>query len=558
MEPRDITWSRLDTETFDLLIIGGGINGCGALRDAVRRGLKVLLVEAEDLASGTSSRSSKLIHGGLRYLENREFSLVFEAVSERRVLRHIAPHLVNSMGFLFPIYDDSVIGLGFLKTGLWVYEGLSLFRSPHIHRNLRPARVAEEQPILSQEGLKGAPLYWDCSTDDARLTLENALDGLACGGELLTYTRVTALERDETGRVCGARVHDCLGNRQGLVKAKVVLNATGPWTDRVRGVEDEKRQLLRPTKGVHLVVDHERLPLKYAVVCYHPEDERILFAIPWGTRSYVGTTDTDYEGDPADVAATAEDVHYLLRACARYFPEARLGPEDVMATWAGLRPLVQDESSETSSVSREHEIVVDEDGLVTICGGKLTTYRKMADQVVDTVVEQLEAQGEKRDLSSAHTRREPLPGAVGLPENDDHDLVAQEAVKASGGRLEHHQARYLVDLYGTRGVGLAAELAGSESGLTPLPGDGQALLGQVDWSVQQEVALTLSDVLIRRTQLFFRERDQGLEAAPRVADRMAELLGWSPERREAELSRYRGEVGQSRRWNQAESSRLGK
>ncbi len=547
---RDTTLRRLSSETFDLLVIGGGITGCGVIRDAAQRGLKVALIEANDIASGTSSRSSKLIHGGLRYLEQLEFGLVFEAVNERQVLMRIAPHLVTAQGFLFPIYGSSRHGLGLLKLGLWVYEALSMFRSPKLHRNLGLRQVQEVEPLLSVEGLKGAPLYYDCATDDARLTLETMLDGIGAGALVLNHARVESLILEDAGNICGVRVHDQLQGETTDVRARVVVNATGPWTDRVRSMSGTFNPLLRPTKGIHIVVDFERLPLAHAVVCTHPEDGRVLFAVPWGDRAYIGTTDTDFEGDPACVAATTEDVDYLLQACQHYFPEPKLSREDVLATWAGLRPLIQDTDANTeSSVSREHEVIVGEDGLLTVAGGKLTTYRVMAEEVVDKALELLVGQNAcPVDLVESYTHQEPLPGAVGWPASGDVEEVAERVSSAAGTGLSRESALHLASRYGTRGIDIGESLSEQEGRMERLVEARPEVMGIVDWAVTKELACTLEDVMVRRTQLFFRDVDQGLGAAPRIADRMASLLEWSSERRDQELLSYQEEVQRSRQW----------
>ncbi len=552
MTSRAQDWKRLEEGPFDLLIIGGGITGCAAARDAAHRGLRVAQVEAVDFAYGTSSRSSKLVHGGLRYLEQYEFSLVFEAVSERRILMNIAPHLVEPLAFLFPVYADGPHRLNVIRTGLWLYDGLALFRSPRMHRTLSREAVAREEPLLRREGLKGVPMYWDCATDDARLTLEMVLDARQRGSVSVNHARVTGFCRDPAGRVCGARVRDELTGREAEVRAEVVVNATGPWTDRTRAMGDAgQRRLLRPTKGIHIVVDAQRLPLRHAVVCNHPDDGRVLFAIPWGDRSYIGTTDTDYDGDPVDVAASAEDVRYLLRAAGWYFPDAALGPDDVLATWAGLRPLIHQDAESASAVSREHEIVVDPDGLVTIAGGKLTTSRRMGAEVVSRAMDMMALLGALPDgVREAQTGREPLPGAVGWPEDDDHDAVARQVLEASGETLTWEQARYLGDRYGTRGIDIAARLGQDASLREPLVPGRPEMLGLVDHAVEEEMACSVSDVLVRRTQVFFRDADQGLGAVERVAARMAERLGWDEERQVEEVLAYRAEVARSRRWRE--------
>jgi glycerol-3-phosphate dehydrogenase len=531
--------------TCDILVIGGGVVGCGIARDAAMRGLRTCLVEQADLASGTSSRSSKLVHGGLRYLEHGEFSLVFEAVTERRVLMEIAPHLVNPLGFVFPVYKDGKRSVLTLNIGMWLYDGLSLFRSPRIHRNLSPQEVAEEEPSLLRDGLKGAPLYYDCSTDDARLTLETAMDAARHGADVHTWTRMVGLDRDPSGRVKGARVQDVLEGREWQVEARAVVNATGPWTDRVR---EAGRPLLRLTKGVHIVVDHRRLPVKNACVIFHPGDGRLLFAIPWGDRTYVGTTDTDWQGDPSDVAADAADVTYLLAAANAYFPDARLGPDHVIATWAGLRPLISAEGSE-SSVSREHEILVDADGLVTIAGGKLTTYRKMAKEAVDRAVALLRLTGGlTEEPREAHTARHALPGAVGWPEDDDHGRV--EDLVRGVHALPAETVTLLVNTYGTRAIDLAKRVKDEPALGAPLVQGRPEILAQVAWAVDREMARTVRDVMMRRTQLYLRDVDQGLGAVEVVAGQMARQLGWGDERRAAEVEAYRREVGRSRAWRQ--------
>jgi glycerol-3-phosphate dehydrogenase len=534
---------------YDLLVIGGGIVGCGCARDAAMRGLSVCVVEQNDIAFGTSSRSSKLVHGGLRYLEQGEFSLVFEAVTERRVLMDIAPHLVNPLGFVFPVYKRSRRGVFTVNLGMWLYDGLSLFRTPRIHRNLSAEDVAREEPALDQRDLKGAPLYYDCSTDDARLTLENAMDAVRMGADVRTWTKVVGFRRDEAGRVGGVRVRDQIAGVESDLDARVVVNATGPWTDATRGLGQSHKAVLRPTKGVHVVVDRARLPVQNAVVCFHPTDGRVLFAIPWGDRTYVGTTDTDWSGDPAHVAADAADVKYLLDAANLYFPGCALLGEDVIATWAGLRPLIAEEGT-TSSVSREHEVIVDPDGLITIAGGKLTTYRKMAKEVVDRAVALLRlTAGLDHELREAHTARNPLPGAVGWPEDDDRGRV-ESAIRASG-PVNEATAKLFAETYGVRGTDLAARMAEDASAAVVLVEGRPERMVQVDWAVDMELARTVTDVMVRRTQLYFRDHDQGLGAADLVADRMATRLGWDAARRTREILAYQEEVARSRAWRSA-------
>ena len=572
MTTRAQMWESLGDEV-DVFVIGGGINGAGIARDASRRGLRVAVVEKDDLASGTSSRSSKLVHGGLRYLESYEFSLVFESVSERRILLDLAPHLVNPLGFLFPVYKASRKNLSVIKAGMWLYDGLSLFRSPKRHKSYSAKAVRELEPALQHEGLRGAPLYYDCSTDDARLSLEVALDATHAGAIVLTHAEATSLIEEE-GRVVGAKLRSRLGGAEKEVRAKVVINATGPWTDRIREMSSaDATKLLRPTKGVHLVVEREKLPIKNAIVCFHPNDDRVLFAIPWGDRSYVGTTDTDFDGDFDDLYATREDIDYLLEATAVYFPNHPLTKDDVIATWAGLRPLIDpgagghempttsvtqegakegaDKTTKESAISREHQILVGEDGMITVAGGKLTTFRKMSAEVVDTAIRVLKLyHGLTQEPGESRSDKAPLPGALGWPEDDDHEKVVARVLKVAEGVLDEEISRHLTNTYGVVALQVAGLTVADKSLATPLIEGRPEILAQVDWAVHRELAATVTDVMLRRTQLFYRDLDQGLPAVSAVADRMSELLGWTPEQRERSIQEYREEVARSRRFRQ--------
>jgi len=538
---------KLSTITFDLIVIGAGITGCGVARDAAQRGLKVALIDAKDIAFGTSSRSSKLVHGGLRYLEQGEFALVFESVSERAVLRKTAPHLVNDQGFLFPVFRHSPVSFWVLKIGLWIYEALSLFRSPKIHKSYSRKRADKVEPLLSQSELKGMALYWDCTTDDSRLTMENALSAQEDGAVVGTWRKVEGFNR-EGGLIKGVKVSDEITGESFDVTGNVVVNATGPWTDSVVALSKDSAPILRPTKGIHIVVDYARLPLKNAVVCTHPDDSRVMFAVPWGDRTYIGTTDTDCSDDPGQVRATSEDIDYILRVSGTYFPEACLARRDVIATWAGLRPLVADEDAASeSSVSREHQIIVDASGLITVAGGKLTTYRRMGAEVVDKVLEAYRSRGMALPaIDGSKTSNIPLIGAKGWPRDDDHERVAKRAVTLSNGSVGDEMARHLVDNYGVCGVEIAATLNAETA--TPIIQGRLEPWGLIRWSVERELATTLGDFMIRRTQIFFKDYDQGLGVAAKVADHMGELLGWSAERIESEVKAYQAEVAMAREW----------
>src|SRR5213083_407409 len=346
-------------EPVDLLVIGGGITGAGIARDAALRGIRTALVDKGDFGGGTSSHSSRLIHGGLRYLEQRAFRLVFEASRERRVLLTIAPHLVRPLAFLFPAYRGARVSAWRLRAGLWLYDLLAAFRNVRTHRWLGRRAVLRLEAGLRERDLQGAGLYYDAQADDARLviaTMRGALSGATC-----------------------------------TVRALVVVNATGPWLDRVRRLDDPRAEpLVRLTKGTHVVVPRQRLGNAHAVTLTSPIDGRVMFILPWGDQTYIGTTDTDEDASPDEVRATADDVIYLLRSANAFFPQARLAPTDVVGTWAGLRPLLAPPRDVSASdVSREHRIVESPSGLITIAGGKLTTYRVMGQDVAERVAARL-------------------------------------------------------------------------------------------------------------------------------------------------------------------------
>ena len=536
-------------QTFDLLIVGGGVTGAGAARDAARRGLKTIVLDMNDLAFGTSSRSSKLVHGGLRYLEHAEFALVFESVSERRILMDIAPHLVTAQGFLFPVFKDSRRSLWEINIGMWLYDGLSLFRSPKMHKSLSKAKLKKEEPALRQKDLKGAPLYYDCATDDARLTLESAIDAQAHGAVIATYMKVLSFIKEDT-RVVGVKVRDELTGEHYEVRAHAVVNATGPWSDRTRGLgKDEVKKRLRPTKGIHIVVPTEKLRLNNAIVCFHPVDGRVLFAIPWGDRTYIGTTDTDYQEDPGVVCASFEDVDYLVNVSNHYFPDCNLKLEDVISTWAGVRPLVLDEkSNDESATSREHVLSIDEDGLINIAGGKLTTYRKMAAEIVEKSVEYLRYIGKLPKVRASNTADEALPGAVGWPEEGGTEWIENEVRRKIGQRLDPQSISLLVKTYGMRSIDVVELLDKDERLADRILEDRPEIMAQVHFAMEKEIALTVRDVLIRRTQIFFRDSNQGLDCVDRVVDYMARYLNWDESQKTREKEEYLREVERSRAW----------
>ena len=526
------TLEQITAQPADLLVIGGGITGAGVARDAAMRGLRTVLVEQHDFGSGTSSRSSRLVHGGLRYLETGDLKLVLEANRERRILLRIAPHLVWPLPFVFPLHRGDRIPLWQLAAAMWVYDALALFRNVRMHRMLGKRALLEAEPMLRERGLLGGARFYDAQCDDARLTLATIRSAVHHGALVANYTAVRSLERT-AGRVVGAQLEDRLAGARGALRASVVVNATGPWADKVRLLEDSgAAPLLQPTKGIHIVVDRSRLDHRDAIVFTSPIDGRVLFILPWNDLSYIGTTDTDTAEAPDQLTVSTDDIVYLLRSANARFPGARLGLEDVRASWAGLRPLLADKQRRAeSSRSREHAIVYGSGGMITVVGGKLTTYRAMAAEVVDRAARELRFKDGGSRGETVRTDEEALPGgeAADLAPFRDRGLelgVAPESVE------------HLLRNYGTEAAGIYNLGAGERRLLRRLLPPHPAVEAEVVHAVRRELAQTVEDVLVRRTHLYYETHDRGLQAARRVAELMARERGWDEARVEAEVARY--------------------
>jgi glycerol-3-phosphate dehydrogenase len=540
VQTRRADLDSLAAAPVDLLVIGGGITGAGIARDAALRGIRTALVDAGDFGGGTSSRSTRLVHGGLRYLEHGWLRLVFEASRERRVLLRIAPHLVRPMPFLFPVHGGGRVGRWRLGAGLWLYDLLSAFRNVRTHRTLSRQAVLKAEPRLRSRDLLGGAVYYDAYCDDARLVLANARAAHRSGALAASYATVRSFEKAD-GQIRGAVVEDALDGRHLTVHARVVVNATGPWTDAIRRIDEPGAQpLLRPTKGVHITVPRHRVGNAGAVTITSPLDGRVMFILPSDDTTIIGTTDTDYAGDPTAVGPTADDVIYLLRSVNAAFPDARLAPHDVIAAWAGLRPLLKDGAEgATAAVPREHRICESASGLLTITGGKLTTYRSMAAELVDVVAAKLHRIDGRRVPDHAPTGVEPLPGG----EVADLDLLVRELVKEG---VPAEVARRLVDTYGAEAMGVANLAARDNTLAEPLAPGIPILRAEVVHQARREMAVAVSDVMIRRTHLYHRHASQGTEATPVVAGLLARELNWDAAREAASLASYLGEVQRMR------------
>lgn len=538
-------WKALDEEVFDLLVIGGGITGGGIARDAAGRGLSVALIESGDIGGATSSRSSRLVHGGLRYLETFEFGLVFEALRERRRLLELAPHLVHPLPFLFPVYRGDDPSLPKLAAGILLYEGLSLFRSPGRQKILTSGGALDFEPRLRAKGLVGGALYHDAQVDDARLTLAVARGANDLGARVLSYARarsVVATPEDFTRVV----VEDRLTGRVRTARARLVLNAAGPWSDHVRRLADPAvTRRLRTTKGVHILFPRERVGNRNAIIFKSVVDDRVMFVLPWGRFSYVGTTDTEYDGDPAEAVADPADIRYLLDSTNGLLPEARLEKGDIVSTWAGVRPLLAPGADVSAGeTSREHAIWRDPSGLLNVAGGKLTTFREMAADAATVVAEILKAE---HGVISGDFRTEfvPIPGApkLGLTR-----LVASLESRGKASGLSAEASRSLAIRYGEDANAILDLIAEDPTLVRPILPEHPYLMAEAVHAVRSEWGLTLEDVMRRRLHLFYEAADGGMSAATGIVDRIAteSALGWTAEEAAAQIRRYAASVEETR------------
>ncbi len=531
--------AALERDEFDLLVIGAGVTGCGIARDAALRGLRVALVDKDDFASGTSSRSSRLVHGGVRYLEHGQLHLVFESSAERRRLLRLVPHLVRPLAFTWPVYRGARISRWKLAAGLALYDALALFRNVGRHRQLGARGVIGREPELRPDGLRGGAIYFDAATDDARLTLANALGAVAAGATVLNYAEVRGFLAN--GALSGAAVTDRIGNRDIAVRATVIVNATGPWSDTLRQLERtaigapptraSAATIARGSVGAHVAVRRERVGNRGALTLLSPIDGRVMFVLPDGLHTVIGTTERPADASPDEVRATERDIAYLLESANAFFPRARLARNDVVSAWAGIRPLATVSAArDLGRVSREHEITHGPGGVVTITGGKLTTYRVMARQVVDHVERKL-----GRQTRRTPTKTLPLPGG---------DLTSIDAAIAAARATigADDIARRLVHAYGSRWDAVWERATRAPAGTARISIELPYVMGEMLYAVEHDMACTLGDLLIRRTRLAFETADHGRSVAASVADAVSSLLGWDQTARVREVNRFAEEA----------------
>jgi glycerol-3-phosphate dehydrogenase len=523
------TLRKLVREEVDVLVVGGGVTGAGVALDAASRGLSVALVEARDFAAGTSSRSSKLIHGGLRYLEQLDFKLVREALKERGLLlQTLAPHLVRPVKFLVPL-THRVWERGYIGAGVALYDTLGGARALPRHRHLSKRGAFKVAPALADDALIGAIQYYDAQVDDARHTMTIARTAAEQGASVLTRARVTSLLRDGE-RVVGAKVVDRESGAEIEVLARTVVAATGVWSDDMAEAAGIPAPFtVRASKGIHLVVPREKIDLDTGLILR--TEKSVLFVIPWGRHWIVGTTDTEWDLDREHPAASRADVDYVLQHLNAVL-RTPVTHDDIEGVYAGLRPLLAAKAAATTKLSREHAVANPVPGLVIVAGGKYTTYRVMAADAVDVAVEQV-----GRPTPPSWTDRLPIVGAAGYHELWDgrHTLASRAGLPVA--RIEH-----LLGRYGSAIEDILASIAERPELGSPLPGASEYLKAEVVYAVSHEGALHLEDVLTRRTRISIEERDRGVTAAPPAAELMAPLLGWDAPKQDREVANYLARV----------------
>lgn len=530
-QQRNSTMQILQDKEFDVVIIGGGITGAGIALDASKRGMKVALVEMQDFAAGTSSRSTKLIHGGLRYLKQLQISVVKSSGRERAIVYHNGLHVTTPEWMLLPFHKGGTFGPFSTSIGLKVYDCLAGVKRSERRKMLSRDEVIQKVPLIKQRELLGAGYYVEYRTDDARLTIEVMKKALEFGATILNYAKVIDFIYKENRQVSGVEVEDLVRNERFSIHAKKVINATGPWVDEVRGKDQglQNNKHLRLTKGIHLVFSQQDFPLQQAVYFDTKTDQRMIFAVPRNGKTYVGTTDTLYESDKANPVATAQDRDYILAAIKEMFPTLELTEDKIESSWAGIRPLIWEEGKNPSEISRKDEVWESGSGLLTIAGGKLTGYRHMAEEIVDRLSQLL-----KRDYAlnflACETKKQPISGGEFEDENHFTDYIAQQKVHGLSLGLTVEESHFLARYYGTNSAIIFAHFAKhyrdydcqvlAEKGISRLT----AL--RLWYALEYEAVIYPDDFLIRRTGMLFFNMALVQQEKEAIINEMSTIFNW--------------------------------
>ncbi|MHA1732549.1 MAG: glycerol-3-phosphate dehydrogenase/oxidase [Promethearchaeota archaeon] len=548
-EIRTIDWSSnsrpkiikdLKEKTFDIVVIGGGITGAGIAREAQIRGLNCALLNKEDFAWGTSSRSTKMAHGGIRYLANGEFGIVRESTTERNWLRVHFPNLVRPVKFLFPAYKDGKESPFMLKVAVFLYDFLSNFRSKYKnyrkHKYITAEEAAEEEPNLIHDGMRGAVTYYDTNIDDARLTLETIKEAVILGAVALNYAKVEDYLFDEQGKVCGVVAEDQDTGEKFKVRGTQVVNATGIWTDDL--LREHPDRVIRPTKGVHFQFEWDEFKIKHAIAMRHTKDKRAYFVIPREEIVVVGTTDTDFQGDYDEVYADEDDWNYLIESTRHYFPKVKMELDNVISSYAGARPLVMEQGKSESQVSRKHVILDSPNGLTTIAGGKLTIFRKMGEDVILHLKE-------KKGLFPEISKKKNLSKVAFLIGAD----WEKWEFKAGKFKLPEDMKKHLYRQYGWGGIEVLRGARDDPNLAERLVENRPFIYAEIPYIVKHELPLHLTDVLVRRMEVQLRVHPKHHEGiARRSADLMGDILGWDEKRKQQEVAAHLEYVKKNSFW----------
>lgn len=522
---REKTYDQLTKDKVDILVIGGGITGAGIALDATTRGMKVGLVDMQDFAAGTSSRSTKLVHGGLRYLQQFEFKIVAEVGKEREIVYENGPHVTTPEWMMIPFYKKGTFGPFTTNIGLRVYDLLAGVKRSERRKMFNAEEALAKEPLLNAEHLKGAGYYVEYKTDDGRLTIEVLKKAVEHGAKAMNYAKVVDFIYGNKKKLIGVVVEDQINGQKHNIFAKKIINATGPWVDEVRDIDGSKQgKRLHLTKGVHLVFSKQDFPLQQAIYFDH-EDGRMIFAIPRDNKTYVGTTDTTYEGDIAHPTLTAEDQHYLLAAINRMFPTLYLTAKHVESSWAGLRPLIAEDGKNPGEISRKDEVFVSKSGLLSMAGGKLTGYRKMAEDIVDQVVRELR---DKEGIlySNSETRYLPISGGDVGGAKGFKLFTVQKMKEAVEIGLTEDEASTLIQQYGTN-VDVVFQLFQEKTAEALKNGLDPIVFAKLVYALDYEMAFTPADFFIRRTSALFFDMDFVKQYRSAVTNYMAKSLKWS-------------------------------
>ncbi|MBU8878750.1 glycerol-3-phosphate dehydrogenase/oxidase [Bacillus sp. FJAT-29790] len=521
--------NKLKSETFDVLVIGGGITGAGIALDAATRGMKTALVEMQDFAAGTSSRSTKLVHGGLRYLKQFEVKMVAEVGKERAIVYENGPHVTTPEFMLLPMHEGGTFGKFSTSVGLRMYDFLAGVKKSERRKMLSVQETINREPLIKKDGLKGGGYYVEYRTDDARLTIEVMKRGAREGATALNYTKVENLLYTNE-KVSGVSVVDQLSGEKYEIMAEKIVNAAGPWVDSIREKDGSKKgKALRLTKGVHLVIDQTRFPLKQAVYFDTP-DKRMVFAIPRDGKAYVGTTDTFYGEDPVSPKMTADDRSYIIHAINYMFPDVKISEKDIESSWAGVRPLILEEGKDPSEISRKDEIWESQSGLITIAGGKLTGYRKMAETIVDLLAEKFKEE-KNQQFPGCMTKELPISGGDVGGSSNFREFVAMQSQKGEELGLKKEDAQHLASMYGSNVsiiFNMIEKFGENESDNYNMP---VKLWLKLKYALEHEMTATPVDFFHRRTGVLLFDIDSVRKYQNQVINYMADFFKWDQDKK---------------------------